>query len=65
MFYTNIKQRICNRIDSLFHINRRGEYGYMVSDAYLASDVVLFSKKNLFLYENTLIPIGKLVKTYH
>lgn len=61
MFYTSIKQRIRNKLDSLFHIDRRGEYGYMAKDAYLASDVVVFSKRNLFLYENTSLPSGSLI----
>lgn len=61
MYYTSIKQRIRNKIDRLFRIDRRGEYGYMAKDAYLASDVVVFSKKNLFLYENTSLPSGSLI----
>ena len=61
MFYTSIKQRIRNWLDRLFHIDRRGEYGYMAKDAYLASDVVVFNKKNLFLYENTSLPSGSLI----
>ena len=61
MFYTSIKKRIRNRLDRLFHIDRRSEYGYMAKDAYLASDVVIFIKKNLFLYENTSIPEGAII----
>ena len=49
-----IKKRISNIVDKIFHINHRLEYGYMAKDAYLAPDVLLFSKKNLYLYENTL-----------
>lgn len=61
MFYTSIKLRIRNKIDRILHIDRRAEYGFMAKDAYLASDVVVFSKKNLFLYENTSIPSGSLI----
>ena len=61
MFYTSIKQRIRNRLDRLFYIDRRAEYGYLAKDAYLASDVVVFNKKNLFLYENTSLPSGSLI----
>jgi acetyltransferase-like isoleucine patch superfamily enzyme len=61
MFYTNFKQRIRNKIDRLFHIDRRSEYGFMAKDAYLAPDVMVFSKKNLYLYENTSIPEGSLI----
>jgi len=58
MHYISVKQRIKNKIDKLFHIDRRSEYGYMAKGAYLAPDVLLFSKKNLYLYENTSIPEG-------
>lgn len=61
MHYISIKQRIKNKIDHLFHIGRRGEYGYMAKDAFLAPDVMVFNKKNLFLYENTSIPEGALI----
>ena len=61
MHYIGIKQRIKNKLDSLFHIDRRAEYGYMAKDAYLAPDVMVFSKKNLFLYENTSIPEGGVI----
>lgn len=30
-----IKQALRNKLDNLFHINRRCEYGYMAKDAYL------------------------------
>ena len=61
MHYIGFKQRIKNKIDKLFHIDRLSEYGYMAKDAYLAPDVLLFSKKNLYLYENTSIPEGALI----
>lgn len=61
MHYISVKQRIKNKIDKLFHIDRRSEYGYMAKDAYLAPDVLLFSKKNLYLYENTSIPDGAII----
>ena len=61
MHYIGIKQRIRNKLDHLLRIDRRGEYGYMAQDAYLAPDVMVFSKKNLFLYENTSIPEGSLI----
>lgn len=53
-----IKQALRNKLDKLFHINRRNEYGYMAKDAYLSPDTIVFSKKNLFMYENTGIPGG-------
>ena len=61
MHYISVKQRIKNKIDKLFHIDRRSEYGYMAKDAFLAPDVLLFSKKNLYMYENTSIPEGALI----
>lgn len=61
MHYISVKQRIKNKIDKLFHIDRRSEYGYMAKDAFLAPDVLLFSKKNLYMYENTSIPGGALI----
>ena len=61
MHYIGIKQRIKNKIDKLFHIDRLSEYGYMAKDAHLAPDVMLFSKKNLYLYENTSIPEGSII----
>ena len=61
MHYVSIKQRIRNHIDKLLHIDRHSEYGYMAKDAYLASDVIVFCKKNLYLYENTSIPEGGLI----
>ena len=61
MHYIGFKQRIKNKIDKLFHIDRLSEYGYMAKDAHLAPDVMLFSKKNLYLYENTSIPEGALI----
>ena len=61
MHYIGFKQRIKNKIDKLFHIDRLSEYGYMAKDAYLAPDVLLFSKKNLYLYENTSIPDGAII----
>ena len=61
MFYTSIKQRIQNRIDRILHVDRRGEYGYMANDAYLAEDVIIFNKKNLFLYEKTSLPSGAMI----
>ena len=56
-----IKKRISNIVDKIFHINHRLEYGYMADDAFLAHDVLLFSKKNLYMYENTSIPEGALI----
>ena len=61
MNHISIKQKLRNKIDRLFHIDRRSEYGYMAKDAFLAPDVLLFSKKNLYLYENTSIPEGALI----
>lgn len=61
MHHISIKQKIKNKIDKLFHIDRRSEYGYMSKDAFLAPDVLLFSKKNLYMYENTSIPEGALI----
>lgn len=58
MHYIGIKQRIRNKLDSLFRINHSSDYGYLAQDAFLAPDVIVFSKKNLFLYENTSIPEG-------
>jgi hypothetical protein len=57
MHYISVKQRIKNKIDKLFHIDRRSEYGYMAKDAFLAPDVLLFSKKNLYMYEKFLLII--------
>ena len=56
-----IKQALRNKLDKLFHINRRCEYGYMAKDAYLSPDTIVFSKKNLFMYENTGIPGGAMI----
>ena len=56
-----IKQALRNNLDKLFHINRRCEYGYMAKDAYLSPDTIVFSKKNLFMYENTGIPGGAMI----
>lgn len=61
MNYISISQKIKNKIDKLFRIDRRSEYGYMAKDAFLAPDVLLFSKKNLYMYENTSIPEGALI----
>jgi len=61
MHYISFKKRIRNKLDRLFHIDRREEYGYMAKDAYLAQDVIVFNKKNLFLYERTSIPEGALI----
>jgi len=61
MHYIGIKQRVKNKIDKLFHIDHFSEYGYMAKNAYLAPDVLLFSKKNLYMYENTSIPEGALI----
>ena len=58
MHYISFKQRIRNKIDCLLRTDRRTEYGYMAKDAYLAPDVIVFNKKNLFLYENTSVPEG-------
>lgn len=33
----------------------------MAKDAYLAQDVIVFNKKNLFLYEGTSVPEGALI----
>lgn len=56
-----IKQALRNKLDKLFHINRRCEYGYMAKDAYLSPDTIVFSKKNLFMYENTGVPGGAMI----
>lgn len=57
----SIKQLIRLKIDKLFHIDRRKEYGYMAKDAYLNPDTIVFNKKNLFMYENTGIPGGAMI----
>lgn len=57
----SIKQTIRLKLDKLFHIDRKGEYGLMANDAYLSPDTVLFSKKNLFMEENTSIPGGAMI----
>lgn len=57
----SIKQTIRLKLDRLFHIDRKGEYGLMANDAYLSPDTVLFSKKNLFMEENTSIPGGAMI----
>lgn len=57
----SIKQLIRNKLDKLFHIDRRNEYGYMAEDAYLNPDTIVFNKKNLFMYENTGIPGGAMI----
>lgn len=41
----SIKQTIRLKLDRLFHIDRKGEYGLMANDAYLSPDTVLFSKR--------------------
>ena len=61
MHYISIKQRLCDKLKGLFHIDKRKEYGYMANDAYLAPDVIVFNKKNLFLYENTSVPEGGVI----
>lgn len=53
-----IKTFIRKKIDRLFKIDRRHEYGMMAKSAYLSPDTIVFSKKNLFMYENTGIPGG-------
>lgn len=57
----SIKQLIRLKLDKLFHIDRRNEYGYMANNAYLNPDTIVFNKKNLFLYENTSIPGGAMI----
>ena len=49
----SIKQTIRLKLDRLFHIDRKGEYGLMANNAYLSPDTVLFSKKNLFMAHPT------------
>lgn len=61
MHYIGIKQRIRNKIDRLFHINRRDEYGFMAEDAHLAEDAIVFCKKNLFLHEKVSIAEGAII----
>ena len=56
-----IKQVLRLKIDKWLHIDRKGEYGMMASTAYLSPDTVLFSKKNLFMEENTSIPGGAMI----
>lgn len=41
----SIKQTIRLKLDKLFHIDRKGEYGLMANDAYLSPDTVLFQQK--------------------
>lgn len=45
MLNISIKLWIRNKIDSILHIDRRGEYGYMAADACISPDVMVFSKK--------------------
>lgn len=56
-----IKQALRLKLDRLFHIDRRNEYGMMAKSAYLAPDTILFSKKNLFMEEDTSIPGGAMI----
>lgn len=56
-----IKQSLRLRIDSLLHIDRSAEFGLMASTAYLSPDTILFSKKNLFMEEDTSIPGGAMI----
>ena len=37
----SIKQTIRLKLDRLFHIDRKGEYGLMANNAYLSPDTVL------------------------
>lgn len=55
------KQALRLKLDRLFHIDRRNEYGMMAESAYLAPDTIIFSKKNLFMYENASIPGGAMI----
>lgn len=57
----SIKQMMRLKIDKLFHINRREEYGMMANSAYLSPDTVIFNKKNLYMEENTSIPGGAMI----
>lgn len=57
----SIKQRIRNKIDKLFRVDRRSEYGYMADENCLNPDTIVFNKKNLFMYENTSIPGGAMI----
>lgn len=54
----SLKKSIRLKIDRLLRVDRRGEYGLMAASAYLSPDTVLFSKKNLYMEENTSIPGG-------
>lgn len=56
-----IKQLIRQKIDKIFRIDRRDEYGLMAKTAYLAPDSIVFCKKNLFMEENTSIPGGAMI----
>ena len=56
-----IKQALRNKLDKLFHIDRCSEYGYMAKDAYFSPETIVFSKKNLFMYENTGISGGAMI----
>lgn len=56
-----IKKSLQLKLDRLFRIDRRGEYGMMAESAYLHPDTVLFSKKNLYMEENTSIPGGAMI----
>jgi len=56
-----LRQKIRNKIYRILHIDRRHEYGYMAKSAYLAPDTIIFSKKNLFMYENTSLPGGVMI----
>lgn len=57
----SIKKSLRLKLDRLLHIDRRDEYGLMAPTAYLAPDTVLFSKKNLFMEEDTCIPGGAMI----
>lgn len=56
-----LKLLIRHKIDKLFRIDRRDEYGLMAKTAYLAPDSIVFNKKNLFMEENTSIPGGAMI----
>lgn len=57
----SLKKSIRLKIDRLLRVDRRGEYGLMAASAYLSPDTVLFSKKNLYMEENTSIPGGCMI----
>lgn len=57
----SIKQTLRLKLDRLLHVDRSGEYGLIARSAYLSPDTMIFSKKNLYMEENTSIPGGAMI----